>query len=118
MTRPLRREDGRLDPSKSAVELERQVRAYQPWPGSYLETPVGRLIVWSASVEAAESGDNPGLIVAVGRDGLALGTPLGRLVLGNVQIAGKKPSTAVDLRRGYPAIVGAAVVLDTAHPRR
>ena len=30
---PLRREDGRIDPRRSAVELERQVRAYQPWPG-------------------------------------------------------------------------------------
>ena len=49
LTRPLRREDGRLDPSKSAAELERQVRAYQPWPGSFVETPAGRIVVWSAS---------------------------------------------------------------------
>ena len=38
LTRPLRREDGRLDPARSAVELERQVRAYQPWPGTFVET--------------------------------------------------------------------------------
>ena len=48
LTRPLRREDGRLDPARPAVELERQVRAYQPWPGSYVDTPFGRLVVWSA----------------------------------------------------------------------
>ena len=41
MTRPLRREDGRLDPRRPAVELERQVRAYQPWPGSFVETEAG-----------------------------------------------------------------------------
>ena len=39
LTRPLRREDGRLDPHRPATELERQVRAYQPWPGTFLETP-------------------------------------------------------------------------------
>ncbi len=33
LTRPLRRSDGRLDPTQHAVDLERQVRAYQPWPG-------------------------------------------------------------------------------------
>jgi methionyl-tRNA formyltransferase len=49
MTRPLRREDGRLDPARSGAELERQVRAYQPWPGSFVDTDAGRLIVWRRS---------------------------------------------------------------------
>ena len=54
MTRPLRREDGRLDPTRSAVELERQVRAYQPWPGSFLDTARGRLTVWHAAAGPSE----------------------------------------------------------------
>src|SRR4029077_364776 len=45
LTPPPRREDGRLDPGRPATELERQVRAYEPWPGSWLETPIGRLSV-------------------------------------------------------------------------
>jgi methionyl-tRNA formyltransferase len=48
LTRPLRREQGRLDPERDAVTLERQVRAYQPWPGTWCETAAGRLIVWAA----------------------------------------------------------------------
>ena len=65
LTRPLRREDGRLDPCTGAVDLERRVRAYQPWPGTFLETAVGRLIVWRTSVlagvapEAIPSGPTP-----------------------------------------------------------
>ena len=47
LTRPLRREDGRLDPRRPAAELERQVRAYQPWPGTFLDTADGRLVVWA-----------------------------------------------------------------------
>ena len=50
MTRPLRRDDGRLDPGRAAVALERQVRAYQPWPGSFIDTNGGRLVVLTASV--------------------------------------------------------------------
>jgi methionyl-tRNA formyltransferase len=46
MTKQLRREDGRLDPAKPAAELERQVRAYQPWPGSFIESDGDRLVVW------------------------------------------------------------------------
>ena len=53
--KPLRREDGRLDVSRSAAELERQVRAYQPWPGSFVDTDVGRLIVWTAEPAARRS---------------------------------------------------------------
>jgi methionyl-tRNA formyltransferase len=109
LTRPLRREDGRLDPSRSAVELERKVRAYQPWPGAYVETVVGRLIVWSAGVDGAGDGDAPGGIVADGRDGIAIATAEGRLVLGEVQLPGKNRCSAADLRRGHPALVGAKV---------
>ena len=49
LTRPLRRADGWLDPARPAVELERQVRAYQPWPGSFVEADGERLVVWRAS---------------------------------------------------------------------
>ena len=105
LTRPLRREDGRLSPSRPAVELERQVRAYQPWPGSYVETSAGRLIVWRARTAAHESGDAPGSVAADG-DGLALCTADGRLVLDEVQLAGKKRVTGAELRRGYPSLVG------------
>ncbi len=64
LTRPLRRDDGRLDPEQPAAQLERQIRAYQPWPGAYLEVPQGRLIVCSATVRPGEAGDVPGIIVS------------------------------------------------------
>lgn len=104
LTRPLRREDGLLDPGRPAVELERRVRAYQPWPGAYLETQDGRLIVWRARVAPSESGDIAGRIATAGRDGLALATAQGRLVLDEVQLAGKKRVSAAELRRGYPGL--------------
>jgi methionyl-tRNA formyltransferase len=108
MTRPLRREDGRLDPRRPAVELERQVRAYQPWPGSFLETGGGRLIVWRSEVRAVEAGDGPGshgLLVA-DDDGIALVTAAGRLRLSEVQPAGGRRMSAVEFRRGRSGAVG------------
>ncbi len=105
LTRPLRRGDGRLNPSRPAVELERQVRAYQPWPGSYVETSAGRLIVWRARTSGHESEDTPGLVVADG-EGLAMCTAGGRLVLDEVQLAGKTRVAGAELRRGYPGLVG------------
>ena len=53
LTPRLSREDGRLDPERPALELERQVRAYQPWPGSFVDSTFGRIVVWSSSPEAS-----------------------------------------------------------------
>jgi len=108
-TRSFRREDGRLDPTRTAVELERQVRALVPWPGSFVEaTAAGRLIVDGATVAPGEPGDIAGHLVADG-DGLALTTSDGRLRLGLVRVAGRKSMTSADLRRGTPGLVDSAV---------
>lgn len=104
LTRPLRRADGRLDPDRSAAELERQVRAYLPWPGSWLDSPIGRLAVHAADVAPADPGDVPGALVALG-DGLALATTDGRLELRDVQPAGGRRMSGADLRRGRPGVL-------------
>lgn len=110
VTRPLRREDGRLDPSRTAAELERQVRAYVPWPGSYLETPIGRLIVHETVVRPGAPGDEPGSLVAAD-DGIALVTDEGRLLLTRLQLAGARAMDGPSLRRGAPALIGKHVGL-------
>jgi len=107
LTRPFRRADGLLDPTRVAVELERQVRALRPWPGTYLERSQGRLIVHEASLpdDAAPPGARPGDLVAVGegRDvRLALVTADGLLELDVVQPAGKGRMTGAELTRGRP----------------
>jgi methionyl-tRNA formyltransferase len=101
LTRPLRREDGRLDATLPAVALERLVRAYLPWPGTFLEVDGERLVVRSASVGAAVAGDVAGSIVREG-DMPALATADGRLVLREVTPAGRRPMTGADWLRGRP----------------
>lgn len=117
LTRPLHREDGRLDPRLGALHLERMVRAYQPWPGTWFQTDVGRIVLWVAAAEIASGlersgadGDQPiGSIVADG-DGLAVVVADGRLRLLELQVAGGRRMSAADLRRGRPDLVGSRVV--------
>ena len=109
LTRPLRREDGRLDPAVPAVLLERWIRAYLPWPGTFIETDDGRFGVLAASLAEGEPRDVPGRIVRQG-EGLALTTADGRLVLNIVKPAGGRAMTGPDFRRGRPGLVGSAVV--------
>jgi methionyl-tRNA formyltransferase len=102
LTRPLRREDGRLDATRPAVELERAVRAYDPWPGTFLELEGERLVVDTAHVAPSQPGDRPGDIVREGRLP-ALATTDGRLVLEEVTPAGRRRMTGDAWLRGRRA---------------
>ncbi|MEO8208640.1 MAG: methionyl-tRNA formyltransferase [Chloroflexota bacterium] len=108
LTRPLRREDGRLDPGCPADSLERSVRALRPWPGCFVELEGTRLAVKAASVGPSNLDDIPGRIVGHG-DGIALATVEGRLVLGRVQPAGRREMAGAAFRLGHPMLVGSVV---------
>ena len=119
LTRPLAREDGRLDPRRSAAELARQVRAYQPWPGSFLETAAGRIVVWAAAPVAltpdgasaawSESTELEGTLLPDGA-GLALAVSDGALRLLEVQPAGGARMNGEEFRRGRPGLIGTRVL--------
>lgn len=104
LTRPLRREDGRLDPARSAIELERAVRAYRPWPGTFVETDAGRLTILGAEVDPAGT-TPPGRL-----DPGGLGTAQGTLRLMEVQPAGGRPMPWAAYVRGRPAVVGSTIL--------
>ena len=104
LTRPLRREDGRLDAARPAADLERQVRAYQPWPGSFIDTDAGRIVVWRAGVRPG-SDRGPGILGPAG-----LSTTEGELLLHEVQPAGGRRMAWEALLRGRPGIVGSAAL--------
>ena len=109
LTRPLRREDGRLDPDRPAGLLERQIRAYQPWPGSFIETEAGRVIVWSASVEAVTGDLPPPGTIGPGPD-FRLATTDAWLVLDEVQPAGGRQMPGADLLRGRAVLAYSQVL--------
>lgn len=104
MSRPLSRSDGRLDPDMPAETLERQVRAYQPWPGSYVETLVGRLTVWRARAALGGPQVAPGDLVATSADELVFGTVDGWLALEEVQLPGRRRMSTEELLRGRPRL--------------
>jgi methionyl-tRNA formyltransferase len=85
----LKKEDGRLDFSQSAEELERRIRAFSPWPGTFFEWEGAPLKVHRAHVDRRKS---PGNGIKLKVEGVpAIGTGAGVLVLDQIQPAGKKP---------------------------
>lgn len=111
--RRLRKEDAVLKWSRSAVQLANQVRAFQPWPGTYtqLQRPSGeplRLIVLRAGPVSSDlpTASTPGEVVHVASNALHIATGSGLLALEQVQPAGKKPMPIDAFLRGNPIKVG------------
>ncbi|MFL7868017.1 MAG: methionyl-tRNA formyltransferase [Anaerolineales bacterium] len=83
----LKKEEGSLDFSRPAEELERKVRAFNPWPGTFFNWDGGMLKVHRASISPGKKRKGERLI----HNGLpTVGTSDGLLVLEEVQPAGKK----------------------------
>jgi len=65
----LKKEDGLIDWSQSAFEIERRIRGFQPWPNAYTIYNAKGLTIWSAEPSAMANA-TPGEIVVAQRDEL------------------------------------------------
>ena len=101
----LKKEDGLLNFSQSAIALERRVRAMSEWPGAYT--------LWKdAPLKIIRCRAQGGVTVEIGRvskikNEIAVGTSEGVLILDEVQPAGKKPMSAISFVNGNPFFVSA-----------
>ena len=93
----LSKEEARLDWTLSATQLERCIRAFNPWPVSYFMIDEQPVKVWQASVLPAEGTHQPGEIVQVNKQGIQIATADGILNIETLQPAGKKAMKAQDL---------------------
>lgn len=98
----LAREDGRLDWRRSAIELERQVRALTPWPGTWFLHQDTVLKVSAAQVIPDAAG-SPGEVLD---EHLTIACGTGGLRPTRIQRPGKAPMAVADLLRGYALPAG------------
>jgi methionyl-tRNA formyltransferase len=84
----LKKEEGKLDFTQDVNELERRVRAFNPWPGAFMDFNGAILKIHRAHVEQGKVTEGQRLIV---QDQPAVGARRGLLILDEVQPAGKKP---------------------------
>lgn len=93
----LSKEEARLDWSLSAAQLERCIRAFNPWPVSFFMIDEQPVKVWHASVISTPSTALPGTILDADKHGIQVATADGILNLQTLQPAGKKAMSAQDL---------------------
>jgi methionyl-tRNA formyltransferase len=99
----LEREHGRIDWMEPAALIERKIRAFNPWPGSFtlLRDEAGRerkLKIFSAGV--LEASGTPGEILR-SEGSIVIAAKDGALSLGEVQLEGKRRMSAEEFLRGH-----------------
>jgi methionyl-tRNA formyltransferase len=101
----IKKEDGLLDFARPAAELERRVRAFHPWPGTYtrLEGKTLKVLRARASPDGSKA---PGEVLVAGPSGLLVQCGQGSLWLLEVQPEGKRAMTAQELLAGRAISVG------------
>ncbi len=105
----LKKSEGAIDWTQSAVEIERQVRAFYPWPGTFTHGPGGRLKIVTVVVAGdvtAPPRSNPGTVFQQRQDAFVV-TGSGVIKLLTVQPAGKRVMDAVAMLNGQPELLGA-----------
>lgn len=109
--RLLTKDDGRLDFTKPAVELERQVRALDAWPQAFIERGSDRIQVSAAHVVAAHG--SPGEVVQANAQGVVVACGQGALALDEVKPPGKRMMPAAAWVNGRGIAVGDRVGRDS-----
>lgn len=93
----LSKEEARLNWTLSAAQLERCVRAFNPWPVSFFMIDGQPVKVWQSQAIAAEQNQAPGTIISADKHGIAVATAEGVLLMTQLQPSGKKSMSAQDL---------------------
>jgi methionyl-tRNA formyltransferase len=97
----LTRADGRIDWTLAADRIERQTRAFDPWPGAF--TTFGPEVLKVLEAEVVDRGGAPGLLLD---DALTVACGSGALRLLRLQRAGRGPVAAGDFLRGFAVPAG------------
>lgn len=103
------KEEAAIDWSHSAAEIDRQIRAFNPWPIAQTQWNGQQLRVWEAMPIDSPAPPSPGKVLATATAGIDVGTGSGVLRLTRVQSAGRKAMSAAEFlnaHRLHGAVLG------------
>jgi methionyl-tRNA formyltransferase len=103
----IRKEDGAIDWGRTADEIARRVRAFDPWPSAYTTVHQKRLKICraKADMQGAGAAKPPGTVTAVG-EGIRVACGEGDLLIEELQLEGRKRLRAKELSHGGSLEIG------------
>jgi methionyl-tRNA formyltransferase len=95
------KEEALIDWSQDAVAIDRQVRAFNPWPVAQTYWNGQQLRVWEATPVDSSAVPRPGTVLTTSAAGIDVATASGALRLTRVQIAGRKAMSAAEFLNAH-----------------
>ena len=93
----LSKEEALINWHDNAAQIERNIRAFNPWPVAWMKIDEHNVKVWSGDVVALDKAVSPGTIVSANKEGITIATGKGALRITSLQIPGKKALPAADV---------------------
>lgn len=100
----LQKQESQIDWSRSATEIDRQVRAFYPWPGSQTSLNEKVIRIHKTEILDPDSAGNAGEILAYSKEGLAIQCGKGRIRVVQCQLPGSRAMAIFDLFNGHPGL--------------
>jgi methionyl-tRNA formyltransferase len=104
----IRKDESLIDWTSPACAIDRQVRAFNPWPVAETRWEGRQLRVWSAEPVAGDASGMPGQVIEASGGRLVVVTGDGALSLTRVQLAGRRTVTAAEFLNAH-ALAGACL---------
>ena len=98
----IRKQEAVIDWRQSSVQIDRQVRAFNPWPVAETRWQGQQLRIWEAESVAASGGGEPGRVLEATSGRLLVATGEGALQLHRVQLAGRRAMTPTEFLNAHP----------------
>ena len=98
--------DGHIDFTMSPEQIERRMRAFDPWPGTFAEMGGKTFKLWRAAAVGKKTEAPAGTVIAAGSEGLDISAGGAVLRVTELQAPGKKRMKSEDYLRGNSIEIG------------
>ena len=92
----LRKDEALIDWTKPAAAIDRQVRAFNPWPVAETRWNGQQLRIWQAMALPGEAAEQPGTVLGGDGNGIRVATGEGVIALLRIQLAGRRAVSAAE----------------------
>ena len=103
---PLKKEDGKIDWQRDALDIHNQIRGTLPWPGAFTQVRNKLLKIFKSELGKGSPQDPPGTVTNVSSDGITVATGKGDIRITEIQLQDRKRMAVSAFIKGNPIPVG------------
>jgi methionyl-tRNA formyltransferase len=102
----IRKEMGKIDWNKEAIEIVRKIKAFVLWPTAYALLDNILFKIFNGEVNAINRKEIPGMILGKNKDGILVSTIDGSILIKEIQLENRKKMNAYEFANGYRGLIG------------